>query len=78
MTKFKLLAIAAVLSAMIATPGIAQQAVQEPGMQSFYQSLGVGSGDARASAAALARSDAFASVPLKHIAPRRHAGAHKP
>src|SRR5258708_159172 len=37
MTKFKLLAVATVLSAMIATPGIAQQAVQEPGLQAFYQ-----------------------------------------
>ncbi len=75
MTKFKLLAVATVLSAMIATPGIAQQAVQEPGLQAFYQSLGVGS---RGGAAAWARSDSFASKPLKHIAPRRHAGAHKP
>jgi len=77
MTKFKLLAMAMVLSAMIAAPAIAQQAVQEPGLQAFYQSLGVGSRSAPASAAAWARSDSFASEPLKHIAPRRHAGAHK-
>src|SRR5260370_8947098 len=76
MTKFKLLAVATVLSAMIATPGIAQQAVQEPGLQAFYQSLGVGSRGAPASAAACARSHSFASEPLKHIAPRRHAVAH--
>ena len=76
MTKFKLLAVATVLSAMIAAPAIAQQAVQEPGLQAFYQSLGVGSRAAPASAAA-ARSDLFASAPLKRIAPRRHAGAHK-
>ena len=77
MTKFKLLAVATVLSAMIATPGIAQQAVQEPGLQAFYQSLGVGSRGAPASAAAWARRDSFASEPLKRIAPRLHAGARK-
>jgi hypothetical protein len=77
MTKFKLLAMATVLSPMIAAPAIAQQAVQEPGMRAFYQSLGVGSRDATASAAALARSDAYASESLKRIAPRRHVGAHK-
>jgi len=77
MTKFKLLAVATVLSAMIATPGIAQQAVQEPGLQAFYQSLGVGSRGAPASPAGWARRDSFASEPLKRIAPRRHARAHK-
>ena len=76
MTKFKLLAVATVLSAMIATPGIAQQAVQEPGLQAFYQSWGVGSRGAPARAAAWARSDSFASEPLKRMAPRRHARAH--
>ena len=77
MTKFKLLAMAIVLSAMIAAPAIAQPAVQEPGLQAFYQSLGVGSRNAPASAPALVRSDLFASGPLKRIAPRRRAGAHK-
>ncbi len=77
MTKFKLLAMATVLLAMIAAPAIAQQAVQEPGLQAFYQSLGVGSRVAPASAAAWAHSDSFAREPLKRIAPRRHGGAHK-
>ncbi len=77
MTKFKLLAMATVLLAMIAAPAIAQQAVQEPGLQAFYQSLGVGSRVAPASAAAWARSDSFAREPQKRIAPRRHAGARK-
>lgn len=77
MTKFKLLAIAIALSVTIATPGIAQQAAQEPGMQSFYQSLGVGSHNA-GNAAGWAHSDSFASVPLKRLAPRHHAGARKP
>ena len=43
MTKFKLIGAAALLSATIATPALAQQAVQGPGAQAFYQSLGVGS-----------------------------------
>ena len=43
MTKFKLIGAAALLSGVIATPALAQQAVQEPGAQAFYQSLGVGS-----------------------------------
>ena len=77
MTKFKVLAMATVLSAMMAAPAIAQQAVQEPGLQAFYQSLGVGSRGAPASAAAWARRDSFARGPLKRIAPRRHTGAHK-
>src|SRR5258707_13337891 len=77
MTKFKLLAVATVLSAMIATPGIAQQAVQEAGLQALYQSLGVGSRGAPASAAAWARRDSFASEPLKRVAPSGHAAAHE-
>jgi hypothetical protein len=43
MTKLKLLSIAALLSAAITSPVLAQQAVQEPGVAAFYQSLGVGS-----------------------------------
>ena len=43
MTKLKLLSIAALLSAAITSPALAQQAVQEPGAAAFYQSLGVGS-----------------------------------
>lgn len=52
MTKFKLLSVAALLSAVIAMPAIAQQAVQEPGAQAFYRSLGVGSGSDTANALA--------------------------
>ena len=43
MTKLKLLSIAALLSAAITSPVLAQQAAQEPGAAAFYQSLGVGS-----------------------------------
>jgi hypothetical protein len=47
MTNLKLLSVTAILSAAIATPVFAQQAVDEPGLQAFYQSLGVGSLTAR-------------------------------
>jgi BA14K-like protein len=41
----KLLSVAAILSATLATPVFAQSASQEPGVDAFYQSLGVvGSG----------------------------------
>lgn len=68
MTRFNLLTAAAILSAAIATPVFAQQAVQEPGLQAFYQSLGVGSHSA-------ATANAFASVGnvvLTASAPVRH------
>ena len=72
MTTLKLFGVAAILSAVIATPVMAQQAVQEPGAQAFYQSLGVGSGNRGA-------ANAFASVGgvnLSAAAPaRRHVRA---
>ena len=46
MTKFKLLAAAAILSTLIATPVLAQTASREPGAYAFYQlgaDLGIGS-----------------------------------
>lgn len=42
-TNFKLLSVSVILSTAIVTPVFAQQAVSEPGVQAFYQSLGVGS-----------------------------------
>jgi len=81
MTNFKLLGMAAILSTMIVTPGIAQEAVQEPGLQAFYQSLGVGSpSSATASAMASARSGSYASAPTRHYArtsAKHYASAHK-
>jgi len=82
MTSFKLLGVAAILSAVIATPGIAQQAVQEPGLRAFYQSLGVGSGTSgTASAIASLRSrGSYASALAKRHArtsPKHYARAHK-
>ncbi len=81
MTNFKQLSAAAILSAAIATPAFSQEAVQEPGLQAFYQSLGVGSrSSATASAMASARSSQT-SVPVKRISatqdvtvPRQHVG----
>ena len=78
MTNFKLLGMAAIFLAMIATPGIAQEAVQEPGLQAFYQSLHVGSASSStASAMASARSGSYASAPVKRISARHHGNAHK-
>jgi hypothetical protein len=74
MNKLKLLAVAAILSAAAATPGFAQQAVQEPGAQAFYQSLGVGSHDAApTSAMASVRNGPYAMMtPSKHISVKHH------
>jgi hypothetical protein len=78
MTNFKLLAVAAVLSTAIATPGMAQQAVQEPGLQAFYQSLGVGSQSrATSNAMASARGASYGNVPAKHISAKRYPNHHK-
>ena len=78
MTKFKLLAVAAILSTAVATPGIAQQAVQEPGAQAFYESLGVGSHDrATMSAMASARGGSYAMIPAKHILAKHRTKHHK-
>jgi hypothetical protein len=78
MTSFKLLSAAAILSTVIATPGFAQEAVQEPGVQAFYQSLGVGSqSNATASAMASTRSGSYASAPVKRISTKHYSNAHK-
>jgi len=78
MTNFKLVGVAAIFSTMIATPGIAQEAVQEPGLQTFYQSLGVGSpSSATASAMASARSGSYASAPAKRLSAKHYANARK-
>ena len=78
MTNFKLISAAAILSAAIATPAFAQEAVQEPGLQAFYQSLGVGSHDGlTASAMASTRSAPNASVPVKRVSVKRYTTHHK-
>jgi hypothetical protein len=78
MTNFKLISAAAILSAAIATPAFAQEAVQEPGLQAFYQSLGAGSqSSATASAMASTRSGPNASVPVKRISAKHHTSDHR-
>jgi hypothetical protein len=67
MINFKLLSVGVILSTAIVTPAFAQQAVSEPGMQAFYQSLGVGSQSSAPSAMASTRSISYASTPAKHI-----------
>jgi hypothetical protein len=78
MTNFKLFGVAAILSTMIVTPGISQEAVQEPGLQAFYQSLSVGSASsATASAMASARGGRYASAPTKRLSAKHYGNAGK-
>jgi hypothetical protein len=74
MTKFKLLSAAVLLSAAIAAPALAQQAVQEPGAQAFYQSLGVGSHNYGAANAFASAGNVTLSVaePAKHWHTKHH------
>jgi hypothetical protein len=72
MTKFKLIGAAALLSAAIATPALAQQAVQEPGEQAFYHSLGVGSHNYGAPYYGAANALASAGNVSLSLAPARH------
>jgi hypothetical protein len=78
MTNFKLLSAAAILSAAITAPVFAHEAVQEPGVQAFYQSLGVGSqSSATASAMASTRGSSNPSAaPAKRIAAKRYTTSH--
>jgi hypothetical protein len=78
MTNFKLLSAAVILTAAIVTPVVAQEAVQEPGLQAFYQSLGVGShNSSTASAMASIRSGLYARGPVKRTSAKHYANAHK-
>ena len=55
MTMFKLLGSAAILSAFIATPALAQHMIEEPGLFAFYHPNGdLGIGSARPAAEAMA------------------------
>jgi hypothetical protein len=78
MTNFKLLSVGAILSTAIVTPVFAQQAVDEPGLQAFYQSLGVGSrSSTTARAMASARNGSNASVPVKRISTKHYTSDHR-
>ena len=72
MSKFKLIGAAALLSAAIATPALAQQAVQEPGEQAFYQSLGVGSHTYGAANALASAGSVNLSVARHHPGASKH------
>jgi hypothetical protein len=75
MTSLKLLGVAAILSATIVVPAMAQEAVQEPGAQAFYQSLGVGSnnvGNANAFAAARGADLSVAAPTRHHVRAPKH------
>ena len=73
MTNFKLLSLAAILSTAIVTPVFAQQAVDEPGLQAFYQSLGVGSHDSSTASTMASARRSYASAPAKRISAKRYA-----
>ena len=77
MTNFKLLSLAAILSIAIVTPVFAQQAVDEPGLQAFYQSLGVGSHDSSTASAMASARGSYASTRAKRISAKHYARAHK-
>jgi hypothetical protein len=66
MTSAKLLTAAAVVCSIVfAMPAIAQQAVQEPGEQAFYESLGVKPAAATSSMASWGNTDVRMAVPTK-------------
>jgi hypothetical protein len=57
MTRFKFLGAAAMLSALLATPALAQPMIDEPGLYAFFHpdgDLGIGSAPSPADAVALA------------------------
>jgi hypothetical protein len=72
MIDFKLITVAAVLSATIASPVLAQEVVQEPGAYAFYHpngDLGLASAPSEPGAMALARtSNSYANAPAQHYA----------
>ena len=77
MTNFKPLSLPAILSTAIVTPVFAQQAVDEPGLLTFYQSLGVGSHDSSTTSAMASARGSYASAPAKRISAKHYARAHK-
>jgi hypothetical protein len=78
MTRFKIFSAVALVTATIATPVVAQQAVQEPGAAAFYQSLGVGSHSYPQNAlASVGRVDLSVAPPARHArASARHHFRH--
>jgi hypothetical protein len=70
MTNFKLLSTAAILTVAIAAPAFAQQAVDEPGEQAFYQSLGVGAHSYSPRTAMAQAPRLHHHVHVKHVTPK--------
>jgi hypothetical protein len=73
MTKFKLIAAAVVLSATIAAPSFAQEAISEPGMYAFYHpnadvTAGARPGPSADAMASVRSNSAMASAPARHVA----------
>lgn len=66
MTSLKLMAAIVVLPIAFAVPAIAQQAVQEPGEQAFYESLGVGSATRTSAMASAENAGVVMAVHTKH------------
>jgi hypothetical protein len=73
MTNFKLIATAVVLSAAIAAPSFAQEAIQEPGSYAFYHpnadlTAGARVGASSNAMASVRGNDAMASAPIRRVA----------
>jgi hypothetical protein len=71
MNKFTQLGVAAILSAALATPALAQAVIQEPGAYAFYHpngDLGIGSAPSQKREAVVARgtAGAMAAAPFAH------------
>ncbi len=82
MTKLRIFGLAAALSVIATAPVVAQQAAQEPGEQSFYQSLGVGSheGGATNAMASVGAAAPSTNSTVKHstrTSSKHNANAHK-
>ncbi len=82
MTKLRMVGLAAMLSVIATAPVVAQQAAQEPGEQSFYQSLGVGSheGGATNAMASVGAAAPLTSPPAKRYtraSSKHNVNAHK-
>ncbi len=73
MINFKLIGAAVVLSAAIAAPSFAQEAIQEPGSYAFYHpnadlTAGARAGASSNAMASVRGNSAMASAPIKHVA----------
>jgi hypothetical protein len=73
MTRFKFLGAVAILSALVATPALAERMIDEPGMYAFYHpnsDLGIGS--ARPAAEAMAAVRESGNIARLRMGPVSH------